>query len=140
MQPSLQKQPTALWRTLTEQGHGEALHHAAGSSQGEVALGVVDHSQEPPGQSCAQVGHGHVHQRVVERLSELPVLEGHDDHCRVQHDGRTREQGHDDGEDDEASAGQRGVPMRAQVQGGILRRNGCLHQCKVLFFVCSFSQ
>lgn len=112
---------------LTAQGHGEALQHAAGPSQGEVPLGVVDHRQQPSGHGCAQVSHRHVHQSVVERLPQLLVHEGHDDHCSVKHDGRTGEEGHDDGEGDEAGARQWGLPLRTQVQRGVQVKSRWLH-------------
>lgn len=82
---------------LTKQGHGEALHHAARPSQGEVALGVVDNREHASSQSRAQVGHRHVHQSVVEWLPQLLVHQGHNDHCGVEDDGRPGEEGHDDG-------------------------------------------
>lgn len=117
---------------LTAQGHGEALQHAACPSQGEVPPGVVDHRQHPSGHGCAQVGHSHVHQSVVERLPQLLVHEGHDDHCSVKHDGRTGEEGHDDGEGDEAGAGQRGLRLRAQVQRGVQVKNRWRHGCEAV--------
>lgn len=121
--------PTQIWPggpPLTTQGHGEAFQHAACPSQREVALGVVDHRQQPPGHGCAQVSHCHVHQSVVERLPQLLVHEGHDDHCSVKHDGRTGNQGHDDGEHDEAGARQRRLFRWARVHRRI-RVNRWLH-------------
>lgn len=89
---------------LTKKGHCKALHNTACSSQGEVPLGVVDHGQDPSSHSCSQVSHSHVHQSEVERLPQLLVQEGHDDHCSVEYDGRNGKNCHNDGEDEEASA------------------------------------
>lgn len=90
--------------SLTTHGHREPLHHAACSAQGEVSLGVVDHRQHSSNHGSSQVSHGHVHQGVVERLPQLLVHESHNNHGGVEYDGRTGENGHDDGENDVAGA------------------------------------
>lgn len=82
---------------LTCQGHHEALQLAQALPKDEEAADVVGEADGAAAERHQQVGHGQVHQDVIEGRAQPLVPDGHHDHQAIEHRGRGHHQPHEHG-------------------------------------------